>query len=105
MNDRNRRLNKSSRNYAANQLALFLINFLTNYAIERPRHATKSESATATPPTSSPSGEGDDLVITCVFISQITVPGNGNAKALEHWGQLICIQIARHQTVSCSPGP
>lgn len=48
-------------------------------------------------------GEGDDLVITCVFISQITVPGNGNAKALEHWGQLICIQITHHQTVRWPP--
>lgn len=31
-------------------------------------------------------GEGDDLAITCVFISQITVPSNGDTIAAEQGG-------------------
>lgn len=79
-----------------NQLAHLLIKG-TNYAIERLSWWLQTGVGLVWFP--SCLDEGDDLVITCVFISQITVPGNGNAKALEHWGQLICIQITPHQTV------
>lgn len=83
-----------------NQLAHPLIKG-TNYAIERLSGWRQKWVGPRTFP--SCTGEGDDLVITCVFISQITVPGNGNAKAMEHWGQLICIQITNHQTVRWPP--
>lgn len=45
-----------------------------------------SKSGLAGTPSPSYLAEGDDLVITRVFITQITVPSNGNAKALEHRG-------------------
>ncbi len=64
-----------------------------------------SKSGLAGTPSTFYFAEGDDLVITLVFISQITVPSNGSAKALEHWGQLICIQITCHQTVRWAVQP